>query len=88
MDFSEHVTKCTSVRLICPECKLAFTQGDMSERHTYVVCLKEQLRQDSEENKRRFEKQSEEYNRELQKLRQDNDEYTRQIMKIEEYLCK
>ncbi len=90
-DFSQHVTKCTLVRLTCPECKIAFTQDEMGEHHTDVVCLKEQLRQlrqDSEENKRRFEKQSEEYNLELQKLRQNNDEYTRKIMKIQEYLCK
>ncbi len=90
-DFSQHVAQCTWIGLTCPDCKLVLTRDNISERHTDVVCLKEQLRQlrqDSEENKRKFEKQSEEYNRELQKLRQDNDQYTRQLRKIEEYLCK
>jgi hypothetical protein len=87
-DFSQHVSKCTSIELTWSDCKLVFIRGDISEPHTNAVCLKEQFRQDFEENKRKFEKQSEEYKRELQKLRQDNDEYIRQIKKIEDYLRK
>lgn len=83
--------QCTSLEITCPKCQLVFNRGEINERHTNVVCLKEQLRQVrqvSEENKRNFEKQSEEYNYELQKLRQINDEYAKQIKKIEDYLCK
>jgi len=48
----------------------------------------QQLRQESIENKDKFEKQLQEYQQELQKLRDENCRYIKQIYRIQEFLCK
>ncbi|CAF4058765.1 unnamed protein product [Rotaria sp. Silwood2] len=46
-DFDNHTSNCPSIELTCQNCKLVFKRVDANQKHTDIICLKEQIRQAS-----------------------------------------
>ena len=51
-DFQNHNKSCALVELICEDGKPAYKRGEATTKHTEIICLKEQLRQQREERRR------------------------------------
>ena len=59
-DFTKHQLQCSMIVTTCPECKIVYKQTDVPQRHSDVICLREQLqqlRQDSQREIQRLKEQ-------------------------------
>ncbi|CAF3492398.1 unnamed protein product [Rotaria sp. Silwood1] len=65
-DFDNHTSTCPSIELTCQNCKLVFKRADLNQKHTEIICLKEQIRQ--------LQYESKEYKREIHELNLQLDE--------------
>jgi hypothetical protein len=54
-DFTNHEMNCVSIELTCEDCKLTYKKDETAIKHTENICLKEQLRNESKENKRQLQ---------------------------------
>jgi hypothetical protein len=73
-DLTEHETHCVLIESKCADCQITYKRCDVTTLHTEMICLKEQLRLSAEKRKElheQLERTSQEYERDLKKLRQD-----------------
>ncbi|CAF0937700.1 unnamed protein product [Rotaria sordida] len=65
-DYDNHMNTCPLIDLICQTCKLIFKRADFNQKHTEIICLKEQ--------NRLLQNESKEYKREIHELNLQLDE--------------
>ena len=67
-DFDNHKSTCALIELTCQECKLVYKRSEADTKHTENICLKEKLRQMSEQVKKN-EHDMQELARQLNQMR-------------------
>jgi predicted nuclease with TOPRIM domain len=84
MEIERHESECELIEFTCEYCKIVYKQCDASERHTDMICLKEQFRQHQHQSQAEINQVKEE----LEKLRHDHHILTVRLNELRELPCK
>jgi len=84
MEIERDESECEVIEFTCEYCKIVYTRCDASERHTDMICLREQFRQHQHQSQAEIKQVKEE----LEKLRDDHHILTVMLNESREQPCK